>query len=329
MLRTLAERNEEPNTPVSAAIAEAAQAADRARAAWLAVTDEWNSITTDTRGTMGPASTEAAALALWSGRLAYADPDWTPALGPSHLPRPARELAPDPDQLRGAVDAAHHVADTLTQVAEADREHVRIAAIAGRLLVPTRSLPDGYDVPYRFAPAPPSNSAPLLDSYSRALQASDEATAAMAKIAADVQTDSRLITSARAAAQRDPSAWSGIPLHEVSAELGSGQEVAVRSLARRPQVRPALPGPVERLLIELNVTSTPDLEQAAAIDKAADKLIVRAANKAKPLQPGRGLSHSAGRAQSAEHAFAAHGGVPARLRPRQQPVRQLEVEAGG
>jgi hypothetical protein len=35
----------------------------------------------------------------------------------------------------------------------------------GRLIVPTRSLPDSFDVPYRFAPAPGTRSAPLLSSY--------------------------------------------------------------------------------------------------------------------------------------------------------------------
>ena len=41
----------------------------------------WYRITTDTRGTITPAAAEAADLALWTGRLAYADPNWTPALG--------------------------------------------------------------------------------------------------------------------------------------------------------------------------------------------------------------------------------------------------------
>jgi hypothetical protein len=38
---------------------------------------------------------------------------------------------------------------------------------------------------------------------------------------------------------------------------------------------------VERTLLELDVTSKPDLQRAAAIDKAADQLILRAA-----IRPG-------------------------------------------
>jgi hypothetical protein len=81
---------------------------------------------------------------------------------------------------------------------------------------------------------------------------------------------------------------------------------------------------VERTLIELDVTSKPDLEQAAAIDKAADQLILRAAATAPPLQR-RELRRSVGTAELDGRALVTNGGV-ATL--RQQPVRQAEFEAG-
>jgi hypothetical protein len=317
MLSTLATQHDTPGSSSSASIAEAADAANRTRAAWLAVTESWDSITTDTRGAIGPTGTEAAVLALWTGRLAYANPDWTPALGPLHPPPAAEELAADTDQLRGAVDSAHHVARTLTQVADADRDHVRIAAMAGRLIVPTRSLPDEYDVPYRFAPAPPSNADSLLSSYNRALQASQEATEAMAVVAAEVQADSQLITSARAAARHDSSAWAGPPVRDLDR---SREDVSLRA-ARRPRLQPVPPGPVERTLIELDVTSKPDLEQAAAIDKAADQLILRAVNVATPSRSSRDPSRSASITEPMDY-------VPAALRARQQPALQADIEAG-
>jgi hypothetical protein len=290
MLSALAARHDAPGSSSNASLAAAADAANQTRAAWLTVAESWDSITTDTRGAMGSTGAEAAALALWTGSLAYANPDWTPALRPLHPPRAAEELAADADQLRGAVDSGHHVAHTLTQVAEADRDHVRIAAMAGRLIVPTRSLPDEYDVPYRFAPAPPSHADSLLSSYTAALQASGKATAAMASVAAEVQADSEVITFARAAARRDSSAWAGPPL----SGMGRAHEGLSLRAARRRDLQPAPPGPVERTLIELDVTSKPDLDQAAAIDKAADQLILRAAA----------------------------------LRARQKPAKQSEFEAG-
>jgi hypothetical protein len=56
-------------------------------------------ITTDTRGTISLVAAETANLALWTGRLAYADPCWTPALGPSHRTRTPEALAPEPHDL--------------------------------------------------------------------------------------------------------------------------------------------------------------------------------------------------------------------------------------
>jgi hypothetical protein len=325
MLSTLAAQHGSPDTHASASLAAAADAGDRARAAWLAVTESWNSITTDTRGAMGPAGTEAAALALWTGRLAYASPDWTPNLGPHHQPRQAGELAADTDQLRAAVDAAHHIAHTLTQVAEADRDHVRIAAMAGRLIVPTRSLPDEYDVPYRFAPAPPSSTDPLQSSYDRALRASEEATAAMAQVAAEMQADSRVLTIARAATRGDPSAWAGRPIRDMTPDLGRSREHGSPVATRHPKLAP--PGPVERTLLELEISNKPDLQQAAAIDKAADQLILRAAITARPSQPTRDLGHSADGAEVIERFVATNDCIPARL-GRREPVRQVEFEAG-
>lgn len=216
----------------------------------------------------------------------------------------------------------HHVAHTLAKVAETDRDQVRAAAMAGRLIVPTRSLPGEYDVPYRFAPAPPSSSDPLQSSYNRALRASEEATAAMAQVAAEMQADSRVLTTARAATRGDPSAWAGQPLHELSADLGRTQRRESPGATRHPQLAP--PGPVERALLSLEVTSKPDLEQAAAIDKAADRLILRAAATAPPLQR-RELRRSPGAAELDRRVLVTDGGVAAL---RQRPGRQAEFEAG-
>jgi hypothetical protein len=87
----------------------------------------------------------------------------------------------------------------------------------------------------------------------------------MAGIVADLQAGSRVITTAQAAARADPSAWAGPPIREMPTHLGSTQGRSSQAASR--QSLPAPPGPVERILIELDVTSKPDLEQAAAIDR--------------------------------------------------------------
>ena len=92
LLRTLAEHEDACTGPISASLANAAEAVDRSRVAWLRVAGAWDTVTTDTRGYVSPAAAEAASLALWAGRLAYDRPDWTPSLGPRHEPRAAAEL---------------------------------------------------------------------------------------------------------------------------------------------------------------------------------------------------------------------------------------------
>jgi hypothetical protein len=72
-----------------------AQAAARARVAWLTAAQAWLYIKTDAYGDIAPAANEIVDLALWTGRLAYADPHWTPTVGPDHTSRSPQELAPE------------------------------------------------------------------------------------------------------------------------------------------------------------------------------------------------------------------------------------------
>ena len=58
-------------------LVQAAEAAGRARSRWLAVAHALDQITTDTQDHLSQAAVGANDLALWTGRLAYADPSWT------------------------------------------------------------------------------------------------------------------------------------------------------------------------------------------------------------------------------------------------------------
>jgi hypothetical protein len=89
------------------------------------------------------------------------------------------------------------------------------------------------------------------------------------------------------------------------------------------------PGPLERILRDLEVSRPELLERAAAIDRAGDRLIIDAAEQ---CQPDRGraltvvdLSTYAGTASVANHALAVGGArVTAALRPGQREVGQKE-----
>ena len=271
-----------------------ADAAGQARAAWLHAARAWRRITTDTRGTITPAAAETADLALWTGRLAYADPSWTPALGPSHATRTPEALAPEPGDLPAVVAAVHQASETLTQIAAADHSQIRGAAEAGRLLVPTRSLPDRFDIPHPFAPAPRDRIDALLDAYHDAGTASAQATAAVAAIAADVRAPSHILTLARAAIRGD------------SESLANGERESAQP-GPEPHHAQGLPGPVERILQDLGVTSPAMLARASAIDQLGEQLILGAADAIEPGQAGLeavGLSRSTGSAELINHMLA-------------------------
>ena len=117
------------------------------RRAWLAVAHIWDTMVTDSRGYLSRPAAEAGQLALWTGRLAYADPAWTPARRPSHAVRDPASLAPGPAELTDVASAMHHAAESLARAARTDLDTVTAAGAAGRLYVTTRSLPAHYDVP--------------------------------------------------------------------------------------------------------------------------------------------------------------------------------------
>ena len=179
---------------------QAADAAGRARTGWLHLARALNQFNPDATRHLGPSSGEASDLALCTGRLAYADPARTLSSGPGHQPRPPHDLAPQPGDIPLALAAAHHACDALTSQAYAQRERIRTAASASRLLVPTRSLPDTMDIPRPFAPALPDHVYALLRMCQDTAEAAAEASAQVGEAAAAVRAPSHVLTAARAAA---------------------------------------------------------------------------------------------------------------------------------
>jgi hypothetical protein len=150
--RTLAAASHGVPPAIGADLAAADGAARQASGSWYQIARALRQVTTDTRGHLSPAAAEARDLALWTGRLAYADPTWTPASGPHHPTRPPLELAARPSDVPQVVAAIHHAGEALALLAETEHGQLRAAAHAGRILVPTRTLPDDYNIP---APTPP------------------------------------------------------------------------------------------------------------------------------------------------------------------------------
>ena len=185
----------------------------------------------------------------------------------------------------------HHASHTLGEVADATARQIETASRVGRLLVPTRTLPGEFDIPYRLAPAPPDLTQPLLNAYHDAATASEQLTAKIGHAAAIVNAPSRILTAAR-------------DVIEMRSELGGQREPPA---PRNPV--PAVPGPAQRTLLDLDVSNPADLRRAADLDRAVDQLIIRAATGQEPYAPTypANLNTSAGNAELLSHLLAAEG----------------------
>jgi hypothetical protein len=201
ILRSLADRAGELGQPeLRDFLGQVAARAAAARRSWLAAARGWDQMATDAPGRMTPFAADALGMALWTGRLAYADPSWTPARGPSQQLRQPGSLAPDEAGLGTVIAAVHYASAAVMRLGEAGEQQIRVAAAAGRLYVPTRSLPEDYDVPRRMAKAPQSRVDTVLQAYSLAAEASVTSTLAVAAAAEVTGAPSRVLSAAARAA---------------------------------------------------------------------------------------------------------------------------------
>jgi hypothetical protein len=227
---------------------------------------------------------EAADLALLTGRLAHASPDWVPSSLASEPVRSAADLARGPGDVEAVLAAVHHAADGLASLGQANQSQVRVAATAGRLLVPSESRHAAVAAAADFFVRPSgTHTLTVLAACDDALDASARTAGSIGEIAVDVQAPSRVLAAARAAVE------SQLPVRSALAESGSraadrggrGVDGAARSHVRQARSgrdrRP--PGPFEARLREIGVTGSRFLGRAAGIDRSGQQVIIEAASE--------------------------------------------------
>jgi hypothetical protein len=254
------------------------------RAAWQRVDLMWNTIITEQRLLPTLAMSEAGDLLLRMGRLVWDNPQWTPARAHRGPRRSPAALAPGETAFTAVLSAAHQAADALARVAVTDITTVQAAARAGRLYMPTRSLPEGYDVPRPFAPALVDTVLDLQDAYHSAAEASTQAARELDEIAIAVAAPSKALALARAAAVAQTRRRGGQdtwPNNDTSHDLPRA-DVSFRD----SRATTGLPGPVERAVRRRRIHDPVILLRAAAIDNAARDLIGLSANADIPPRPG-------------------------------------------
>ena len=116
------------------------------------------------------------------------------------------------------------------RLAKADMDAVEAAGQAGRLYVPTRSLPEDYDVPRPFATAPVSRCQVLHEAYRVALDASVQAARALDELSIAAGAPSKALALARAAASAQSSRRGNQPRPDdgIPVPPGAGQYRFVR-----------------------------------------------------------------------------------------------------
>jgi hypothetical protein len=316
--RVLAARTSHDASAISADLAAAALAARQASGSWYQIARALRQVTTDTRGNLSSAAAEARDLALWTGRLAYTDPTWTPASGPHHPARSPQDLVAQHGDLPQVVASVHHACEALALLSETEHDQLCAAAQAGRILVPTRTLPDDYDIPRPYATAPPQHTAPLLARYRDAIHASHQATTPIERVAQVSGAPSRTLTAARAATQTTPSASPAANPDDQATPGG------------RAQTRPT-PGPLQQALLGLGITSAALLARGADLDQASERLLIEAADEMPPThqRPSAAtLNATAGTAALLNHALASGNPNAAQLlrQPGQAEREEPEPE---
>ncbi|HEV2370621.1 MAG TPA: hypothetical protein VGS19_00510, partial [Streptosporangiaceae bacterium] len=297
----------------------AADATAGSCAQWRKAVAAWGDLRTETRGLTGPGITDTNDLVLRAGRLAFTDPDWTPsrARRPVQVRGPA-DLAPEPPHAAALISALHHTTDALARMAAAVLRDVSAAAGAGRLYVPTRTLPDELNIFHPYWHAPQAAIDTVRTAYQQAENASAQAARALG--AATVPFGVPRSTLA-------PQMTVASPAHSASTRHATAgpDQATTTGQAGIPRTGAMPPvGPVERALRGLGPADPGLLLRAKAIDKAGQKLITEARNeyaRAETSSHVRGISVVATAAESFPHSpRPPHGPAGARL-THTQPSR--------
>jgi hypothetical protein len=238
---------------------------------WRAISGHWDIVTTGAwRGTgLTPVAHEIDDLVMRTGRLAYRNPRWTPGCADTSQTRDLGDLACSAHDITTVLSAVHHAADAVNQIAAADHEAVLDAANDNRLYVPTRLLPDTYDIPQPYAPAPRMHADALLIAYDTATATTARTTITLGNLATAVNAPSSVLAAARQAS--------------TPAQPKLLRQTTLRSLRDADLVHP-VPGRTEKALRKLGIRDPALLLRSAIIDQAARDLITEATAKAHSRQ---------------------------------------------
>jgi len=258
LLRSLA-RGQRIGGEPGIALRAAADDVGRTRTRWLGVAHALDQVASSNHEPPSPLAAVAGDLALWTGRVAYANPAWTLASGPVPAARPGEAASREPSEMREVLAAVHDACDAMSRIASADQRQVRALAGAGQVLVAGGPEPRTLDILGPVAPARPDRIGALLILYHYTAHASAAATTTVSVAATAARVPHRPTL---------PAIHAGRPREPVT-PVAAEQLADAQSLYK--------PGRIERTLRELGVTDIDLLRRGGEIDRAAEQLIILAA----------------------------------------------------
>jgi len=252
------------------------------RTAWQQVDHLWDEMITERKLLQTFVMTDASDLVLRLGRLVWDNPHWTPAHAQRAPLRSPAVMAPRAADVTAVMAAVHQAIDALAVVAKADGQAVDAASAAGRLYVPTRSLPGEYDVPRPFAPAPLTRCQVLHETYGLALDATLMTARTLDELAVAAGAPSKVLALARATSLvQSPQPGN----QNQSGDATPPGRLPAGASFRESRTSTGRAGPVEQTIRDYGVSDPIVLLRAAAIDNAAWRLITQAENAAEMPNP--------------------------------------------
>jgi len=264
LYKTLANRVSQHDPGLAQDLLRAASTASLAREEWLDNAREFDEVTTDIRDHISPAAIEAGELAHWTGRLAYVDPEWTPARPPSSAVRPSAILAPEVTEVPRVVDAIHEASQACSSLAVANLEQATKAVQADRVLIHAGSRTARYNIGGRTIrmPVQPASGpyvASLLACSRNTRDTAERTAEAGAQVAVRIGAPSHVLGAAKALAREQ-------------SEL-RGRKDATLGVPAAERADGRVLGPIETKLRDRGVTDTHLLWRANSLDQAGQQAI--------------------------------------------------------
>jgi hypothetical protein len=335
LLTALASRAAALQAPpaTSQGLRHAAGLTGQAQQSWHAAARAWDPVSTGTSKRLTGLSAELTDLVLRTGRLARANPHWTPARRDQSPLRDPADLAPALADFTAVLTAIADATEACIRIARTDEHATAATAARHGIYTPARYLTRnaGQSGTYQYGPALPSQIAAILAAYEHAMTTTQHAVAALDDLL--LTTPPVPLTSLARFITRNPAATARP--HDPAGALPPPPGTSPGSPALRP-------GRLELMLRRQHITDPALLLRAAFLDHATQDLTAEATAAARrhadintEIQDltgsrARSLRNLSARTASQDHPAppASRNRAPRTRQPATKPAQRAKAAPG-